>query len=84
MIVGVGAEGAGGPAGHPLRGLEALRVDVVQDDVRIAERGGRQHVAQEVPRELDAAGADEDDPRHRDSVDGGAESSGRTDVRMSK
>ena len=37
--------------------------------MRGPQGGRRQHVAQEVPRELDAAGADEDDPRHRDSVE---------------
>jgi hypothetical protein len=63
----LGAERAGGPAGHPLRGRQPLRVDVVERDVRRPQGRRRQHVAEEVPRELDAAGADEDDPRHRDS-----------------
>ena len=64
------------------RRREALRVDVVEGDLGRPERGRRQDVAEQVPGELDAARADEDDPGHRSSAFDGRPS-GRTDVRMS-
>ena len=51
--------------GHPLRGREPVRVDVVEHDLGVAQRRERQDVAEQVAGELDAAGADEHDPGHR-------------------
>ena len=63
-IVGCGAELLGGPARHRLGGLEPLGVDVVQRDLDVAELVKREQVAEQVARELDAAGADEGDAGH--------------------
>ena len=64
---GLGAQGRGGPGRHPLRGPQPVRVDVVEHQLRVAQRRERQDVAQQVARELDAARADEDDPGHDDA-----------------
>jgi len=61
------AERAGRPAGHLLGRREAIGVDVMQDDRRVAERWVREDVAEQVARELDASRADEHDPGHRGS-----------------
>jgi hypothetical protein len=63
-----GTQRAGRPAGHPLRRREPVGVDIVERDLGVAERRGGQDVAEQVPGELDAAGADEDDPGHGSSA----------------
>ena len=64
----LGVERRGGPVSHPLSGRETIGVDVVEGDVRGPQGRAREDVAEEVLRELDAAGADEDDPGHARSA----------------
>ena len=63
-ITGVAPRAVGRPRRHPLRGAQPLRVDVVEHELRVAQRREGQDVAEQVARELDAAGADEHDPGH--------------------
>src|SRR4029079_12556777 len=77
-------ERAGRPAGHSLRGRQALRVDVVERDLGRPQRGRAEDVAEEVPREHDAARADEDDPGHGYSGMGHRWTYGRPDVQPSR
>src|SRR5262249_20374567 len=51
-------------ARHHLRRVEPARIDVVQRDLRVAQRRQREDVREQVLREDDAARADEGDPRH--------------------
>src|SRR3954447_18890763 len=60
----LGAELLRRPARHRLGGLEPLAVDVVERDVQLAEVVIGEEVAEQVARELDAAGADEGDAGH--------------------
>ncbi len=55
---------AGRPGRHALGRPEAVRVDVVHDELGLAELRVRQDVAQQVPGELHAACSDEHDPGH--------------------
>ena len=59
LDLGFGLELTRGPAGHHSRGLEALRVYVVQRDRSTPQVGELEDVGQQVLGELDATGADE-------------------------
>ena len=54
----------GGPARHPHRRRQAVGVDVVKHDVGVAQLRIREEVAEQVPGELDAPRADQDDSWH--------------------
>ena len=83
-MVGRGVERRGRPASHPLGRGQPVGIDVVEDDVGVAQRRRRQDVAEQVLGEHDASGADEDDPRHAYlEVGGPQDDPGRPDVRTS-
>jgi hypothetical protein len=62
-----GAERLRAPAGHAHRGLEPFAVDVVEDQLGVAQLGVREEVPEQVAGELDAPRADQDDAGHAGS-----------------
>ncbi len=65
---GRGPQRAGRPAGHSHSRGQPVLVDVVQDDLRVAQLREREEVAQQVTGELDAACSHQNDPRHGQST----------------
>ncbi len=59
------AEPVADQAGDPRGRLEPLRIDVVERDLRVRELREGEDVADQVARELDAAGSDEGDLGHK-------------------